>query len=417
MTLYPFLVAGTFGLVVAYLLTPAVAWIATGLGVLDRPGGRHIHQAPVPRLGGVAIYLAFVAAVLVGLPVERPIRVAFEAQRITVVIPYLPAIERPIVALLLGATLITLVGIYDDTRGTRPIVKLLGQVAAAAVLLPFGVGMDVLTNPLGGMFFVGPLGAIVTVVWIVALCNVMNLIDGVDGLASGIAAIAGATLLVASYHRGDVGTAILAAALAGGALGFLPYNFNPARIFLGDTGSMLLGYLLGALSVLGTYKSYTALSLLIALAALGVPVTDTALAIARRWRNRRPIFEADTEHLHHRLLQRGLTPRQTAAVLYLVTGILSAGALMVSGVSRFPIVAILGLLLALLALGARKTGLLVPAVSAPGAAAATVRAAAPDLNPTPPAPLAAGGDPAPPVAAVGIPAGAGRTAEPTSAEE
>lgn len=381
MTISPFLVAGTFGLVIAYLLTPVVAWAATQLGVLDRPGGRHIHRAPVPRLGGIAIYLAFVAAVLVGLPVERPIHVAFEAQRITVVIPYLPAIDRPIVALLLGATLITLLGVLDDIRGTRPIVKLIGQIAAAAVLLPFGVGMDVLTNPLGGMFFVGPLGAILTVVWIVALCNVMNLIDGVDGLASGIAAIAGTTLLVASYHRGDVGTAILAAALAGGALGFIPYNINPARIFLGDTGSMLLGYVLGALSVLGTYKSYTALSLLVALAALGVPVTDTAFAIARRWRNRRPIFEADTQHLHHRLLARGLTPRQTAAVLYLVTGILSAGALMMSGVGRFPIIAILGLLLALLALGARKTGLLLPAAQvetpAPPAAVSGVAVEAP----------------------------------------
>ena len=415
MTLYPFLVAGTVGLVIAYLLTPAVAWAATQLGVLDRPGGRHIHRVPVPRLGGIAIYLAFIAAVLVGLPVERPIHVAFEAQRITVVIPYLPAIDRPIIALLLGATVITLVGALDDIRGTRPIIKLIGQVAAAAVLLPFGVGMDVLTNPLGGMFFVGPLGAIVTVVWIVALCNVMNLIDGVDGLASGIAAIAGTTLLVASYHRGDVGTAILAAALAGGALGFIPYNFNPARIFLGDTGSMLLGYLLGALSVLGTYKSYTALSLLVALAALGVPVTDTAFAIARRWRNRRPIFEADTQHLHHRLLQRGLSPRQTAAVLYLVTGILSAGALMVTGVGRFPIIAILGLLLALLALGARRTGLLVPAAALPNgsvAAPASVRdlPAAPAAAGVPGSGAAAATAPgltaeAPPVTAAGADAG------------
>jgi len=398
-TISPFLVAGAIGLGIAYVLTPAVAWIATQLGVLDRPGGRHIHRVPVPRLGGIAIYLAFVAAVLVGLPVERPIHVAYETHRITVVIPYLPAIDRPIVALLLGATVITLVGAYDDIRGTRPVVKLLGQVAAAAVLLPFGVGMDVLTNPLGGMVFVGPLGAIVTIVWIVALCNVMNLIDGVDGLASGIAAIAGTTLLVASYHRGDVGTAILAAALAGSALGFIPYNFNPARIFLGDTGSMLLGYLLGALSVLGTYKSYTALSLLVALAALGVPVTDTAFAIARRWRNRRPIFEADTQHLHHRLLARGLTPRQTAVVLYLVTGILSAGALMVSGVGRFPIIALLGVLLALLALGARKTGLLVPPAEQPPASVAADRPGVVSAS-------VAGGAPVSPAAVPGLAAGA-----------
>jgi UDP-GlcNAc:undecaprenyl-phosphate/decaprenyl-phosphate GlcNAc-1-phosphate transferase len=399
-TIYPFLVAGAIGLVIAYVLTPVVAWLATQAGVLDRPGGRHIHRAPVPRLGGIAIYLAFIAAVFVGLPVERPIHVAFEAQRITVVIPYLPAIDRPIIALLLGATVITLVGVWDDIRGTRPIVKLGGQIAAAAVLLPFGVGMDVLTNPLGGMFFVGPLGAIVTVAWIVALCNVMNLIDGVDGLASGIAAIAGATLLVASYHRGDVGTAILAAALAGGALGFIPFNFNPARIFLGDTGSMLLGYLLGALSVLGTYKSYTALSLLVALAALGVPVTDTAFAIARRWRNRRPIFEADTEHLHHRLLQRGLSPRQTAAVLYLVTGILSAGALMVSGVGRFPIIAILGLLLALLAVGARRTGLLVPPPAGiPGTSGLPGSPPVPEVLAASRAPLASAPEPGAPAAA------------------
>jgi UDP-GlcNAc:undecaprenyl-phosphate GlcNAc-1-phosphate transferase len=363
MTISPFLVAGTIGLAVAYLLTPVVQWVATQLGILAQPGGRHIHRSPIPRLGGLAVYVAFVAAVFVGLPVERPIHVAQEPHQLVVTIPYAPAIDRPIVGLLLGATLVTVLGVVDDVRGISPLAKLLGQVLAAAVLLPFGIGMDVLTNPLGGMFFVGPLGALVTVVWLVALCNVMNLIDGVDGLAAGIATIAGGTVFVASYLRGDVGTAILAAALIGGTLGFLPYNFNPARIFLGDTGSMLLGYVLGALSVLGTYKSYTALSLLVPLAALGVPVADTALAIARRWRSRRPIFQADTEHLHHHLLRRGLSQRQTVLVLYLVTGILGAGALVLSGVHRFPLIAVLGLLLAALAVGARRTGLLAPSAA------------------------------------------------------
>lgn len=358
MTISPLLVAGLIGLVVAYLLTPVVLWIATQFGVVAQPGGRHIHARPVPRLGGLAVYVAFVAAVVVGLPVERPIHVAVGAQQVLVTIPYTPAIDRPIIGLLLGATLITLLGAIDDARGVSPLAKLAGQLLAAAVLLPFGVGMDVLSNPLGGMFFVGPLGAVVTVAWLVALCNVMNLIDGVDGLATGIATIAGATLLIASYLRGDVGTAIVAAALMGAALGFLPYNFNPARIFLGDTGSMLLGYILGGLSVLGTYKSYTALSLLVPLAALGVPVADTALAIARRWRSRQPIFQADTGHLHHHLLRRGLSQRQTVAVLYLVTGVLGAGALVLSGIHRFDLIAVLGVLLAILAVGARRTGLL-----------------------------------------------------------
>ncbi len=360
MTISPFVVAGLIGLVVAYLVTPAVQWAATQFGVLARPGGRHIHRAPVPRLGGLAVYLAFVAAVLGGLPVERPIHVTPGPQQLVVTIPYTPAIDRPVIALLLGATAVTVLGVVDDARGISPLAKLVGQILSAAVLLPFGVGMDVLTNPLGGMFFVGPLGALVTVAWLVALCNVMNLIDGVDGLAAGIAAIAGGTLFVASYQRGDVGTAILAMALIGGTVGFLPYNFNPARIFLGDTGSMLLGYILGALSVLGTYKSYTALSLLVPLAVLGVPVADTAFAIARRWRGRRPIFQADTEHVHHRLLRRGLSQRETVVVLYLVTGILGAGALFLSGIHRFSLIAVLGLLLAALAIGARRTGLLAP---------------------------------------------------------
>jgi UDP-GlcNAc:undecaprenyl-phosphate GlcNAc-1-phosphate transferase len=358
MTISPFLVAGAIGFAVAYLLTPAVQWVAGQCGVLAQPGGRHIHRTPIPRLGGIAVYLAFVVAVLAGLPVERPIHVTHAPALLVVTIPYTPAIDRPIIGLLLGTTLVTIVGVIDDARGISPLAKLVGQIASAAILLPFGVGMDVLTNPFGGMFFVGPLGALVTVVWIVALCNVMNLIDGVDGLAAGIATIAGATLFVASFERKDVGTAILAAALIGGTVGFLPYNFNPARIFLGDTGSMLLGYILGGLSVLGTFKSYTALSLLVPLAALGVPVADTALAIARRWRSRRPIFQADTGHLHHHLLRRGLTQRQTAVVLYLVTGVLGAGALYLSGVHHFSLIAVLGLLLVALAVGARWTGLL-----------------------------------------------------------
>jgi len=358
MTISRFLVAGAIGLAFSYLVTPFVLWLATRLGILAQPGGRHIHRAPVPRLGGIAIYAAFVAAVLAGLPLERSIRVVVDAHNILVTIPFTPAFDWPVIGVLLGATMITIVGILDDVRGISPMEKLFGQLVAAVIPLSFGIGMDVLTNPFGGMVFLGPFGVALTVIWLVSLCNVMNLIDGIDGLAAGIASIAAATVFVASYGRGDVATAILAVALIGATLGFLPFNFNPARIFLGDTGSMLLGYLLGSLSVLGTYKSYTALSLLVPLVALGVPVLDTTLAILRRWRTRRPIFEADTEHLHHRLLQRGLSQRQTAIVLYLITGILGAGALLASGVHRFSLVAVLGFLVAALAFGARRTGLL-----------------------------------------------------------
>ena len=365
MTISRFLVAGAIGLAFAYLVTPFVAWIATRLRILAQPGGRHIHVAPIPRLGGIAIYTAFVAAVLAGLPVNRSIGVAVEAHNILVTIPFSPAFDWPVIGVLIGASIITIVGILDDVRGISPMEKLFGQLVAAVIPPVFGIGMDVLTNPFGGMVFLGPFGVALTVLWLVALCNVMNLIDGIDGLATGIASIAAVTVFIASYGRGDAATAILSVALIGATLGFLPFNFNPARIFLGDTGSMLLGYLLGSLSLLGTYKSYTALSLLVPLVALGVPVLDTALAILRRWRTGRPIFQADTEHLHHRLLQRGLTQRQTAVGLYLVTGILGAGALIASGVHRFSLVAVLGFLVAALAFGARRTGLLAAPAAPP----------------------------------------------------
>ncbi|HKV45188.1 MAG TPA: MraY family glycosyltransferase [bacterium] len=360
-----FAVVAAIGLVVAYAVTPLVLRVAIRFRVLAHPGGRHIHRTPVPRLGGIAIYVAFVVAVILSLPLEQILHVGLGSRAAGAPIPYALVFDRPVLGLLTGATVITLLGIIDDTRGISPFAKLGGQVIAALVPLPFGIGMDVLTNPLGGMVFLGPFGLALTVAWLVALANVMNLIDGIDGLAAGIATIAGGTVLVASYQRGDVATAVLAAALIGGTLGFLPYNYNPARIFLGDTGSMLLGYLLGGLSVLGAYKSYTALSLLVPLAALGVPVLDTALAITRRWRTRRPIFQADTEHLHHRLLQRGLSQRQTTVVLCLVTAILGVGALLASGIHRLSLVAVLALLMAALAFGARRTGLLAPPPPAP----------------------------------------------------
>jgi len=366
MTISRFPVAGAIGLAVAFALTPLVQWAAIRAGVLAQPGGRHIHRSPIPRLGGIAVYLAFLAAVLAVLPLGGAIGVTLEGRHVVLTVPFTLGVERPVIGVLWGATLVTILGIIDDIWGVAPMAKLFGQVASAIVPLSFGLGMDVLTNPLGGMLFLGPFGLALTVAWLVALCNVMNLIDGIDGLAAGIAAIAGGTVLVASVQRGDAGTAILAAALVGSTLGFLPYNSNPARIFLGDAGSMLLGYLLGSLSVLGAYKSYTALALLVPLAALGVPVFDTALAIVRRWRTGRPIFQADMDHLHHRLLQRGLSQRQTAAVLYLVTGILGAGALVASGVHRSSFVAVLGVLLAALAYGARRTGLLSVPPPSPG---------------------------------------------------
>ena len=187
-------------------------------------------------------------------------------------------------------------------------------------------------------------GAVVTTVWLGSLAIAMNSIDGVDGLAAGIAAITGATLLSAGAARGDAAMMTLAAASAGASLGFLRHNFNPARIFMGDSGSMLLGYLLGAAAVQGLFKTVTALSLVIPLLALAVPIFDTGYAIVRRYRTGVSIFLPDRGHLHHRLLDRGLTQRQTVLVLYLLSALLGLGGLAVGGINRTPSLIILAVI-------------------------------------------------------------------------
>jgi UDP-GlcNAc:undecaprenyl-phosphate GlcNAc-1-phosphate transferase len=260
---------------------------------------------------------------------------------------------------MLGGTFLLAVGIYDDIRGMRPAVKFAAMVAAAAILIPFGLATEFVTPPLTGKTVaVGNWGAAFTVAWVVVVVNVINIIDGVDGLAAGISAIAGTTLLLTAAAKGDAVAVSLAAALIGATLGFLRHNFNPARIFMGDSGSMFLGYVLGGLSVMGLYKSYTALSLAVPILPLGVPIADTVFAIIRRFRSGRPIYLPDREHLHHRLLARGLTQRQTVFILYLISALLGLGALAISGVNRSGAMVSLGVILAMLLVGAQRMGLL-----------------------------------------------------------
>ncbi|PZN06464.1 MAG: undecaprenyl-phosphate alpha-N-acetylglucosaminyl 1-phosphate transferase, partial [Bacillota bacterium] len=205
--------------------------------------------------------------------------------------------------------------------------KFLGQLAAAVILVAFGTRIDFVTNPLGGMIYVGWWGIPLTILWIVALTNSLNFIDGLDGLAAGIAAIACIPLLVIAQQRDATAVVLLTACLLGASLGFLPFNFNPARVFMGDTGAMFLGYMLAAIAVEGALKGATAIALSIPLLTLGLPVFDTACAVIRRGRHGRPIYQADAGHVHHRLLQLGLSHRQAVLVLYGVSGLLGAGAL------------------------------------------------------------------------------------------
>lgn len=357
MSIPPYVVAGLLALVVTYALSMEMPWIARRLGAVAPPGGRHIHTSPIPRLGGLAIAAGALLALVVVLPIDQPIALVREPRYVVLAVPYRP-LARPLLGLLLGAAAMTALGVIDDLRPLPGRLKFPLIYAAASVPVLFGLTTSFLTNPFGGTLIpLGVAGGVVTAVWLGSMAIAVNSIDGVDGLAAGIAAITAATLLVAAATRGDGTMMTLAAAVGGAALGFLRHNFNPARIFMGDSGAMLLGYLLGAAAVLGLFKTVTLLSLAIPLLALAVPILDTGYAILRRFRTGVSIFMPDRGHLHHRLLDRGLTQRQTVLVLYLLSALLGLGGLAAAGINRVPSLILLAGIVLALAVVAWRLGL------------------------------------------------------------
>lgn len=291
MFIYPLLVA----LLISYLMVPQVKRLAFSLGAVDKPNKRRINVKPIPSLGGIAIYLGVLFAL---------ISTGFGSEFLGIIV---------------GGTLIVSLGILDDLYELSAIVKLLGQIVAGLVLIGFDARIEFISNPFGGIYYLGLLGVPITLIWIVGVMNTINLIDGMDGLAGGVTVIAAATLAIFAYQKGQVLTIILALSVIGATLGFLKYNFNPAEIFMGDTGSMFLGFMLGSISIIGTLKSVTAITLLIPLLALGVPIFDTLFAILRRKLSGQPIFKADKGHLHHKLLELGLSQVQAVTIIYLVS--------------------------------------------------------------------------------------------------
>ncbi|MBP2651094.1 MAG: glycosyl transferase family 4 [Firmicutes bacterium] len=330
-----YIVAFTIALAVAYLITPQVKRLAIKVGALDAPDARKVHTKPIPRMGGVAIYLGFVLAVIASMH-----------------------ISHEVLGLLLGGTVIFIVGIIDDLMQLPAKVKLLGQILAAIVLVLFDIKIDWLTNPFGEMLYLGYLAIPITILWVVSLTNTVNLIDGLDGLAAGVSTIAAVAILLVAVHMNFWIVAVLTAALAGSALGFLQHNFNPAEIFMGDTGSMFLGYMLAAISILGTVKSAATIALVVPIVALGLPIMDTAFAIIRRYSSGHPIFEPDKGHLHHRLLALGLTQKQAVLLMYVISGCLGLSAIALSEVNQGYGIGIIILILFLAVFGARKIGVL-----------------------------------------------------------
>jgi UDP-GlcNAc:undecaprenyl-phosphate GlcNAc-1-phosphate transferase len=290
---------------VAAVLTPIVARLAVVLGWIDHPdGGRKLHRAPVPAVGGVAVFAGFAAAAaalhLAG------IRLVEEG----------PFFGESWLPLLASGFAISLIGLIDDVRRVRPLAKLAVQVAAAFFLYVAGFQVTGVSNPFGGSIDLGAFALPVTVLWLVGMSNAFNLIDGLDGLAAGLALVSTLGLLAVAAASGRWETALVAGALAGALLGFLPYNFNPARVFLGDCGSLMVGFVLAAIAVKSSIKASAAIAVAVPLLALALPILDVALAIVRRFVRRRPVFEGDRDHIHHRLVDMGLTPRRAVITLY-----------------------------------------------------------------------------------------------------
>ncbi len=292
-------------LVVVVLLTPAVGGMARMLGVVDEAGGRRINRRAVPRLGGLALFLGIFVPSLAFLDVGRQTR-----------------------GLLLGAAVAVTVGAIDDFRGLAWWQKLVGQVAAASIPAGSGIWVDRFTFPFVGIHALPSwVGVPLTVVWIVAIMNMVNFLDGLDGLAAGVAAIAGATFCVIALSLGKPEPAILSAIVLGASIGFLRHNFYPARIFMGDSGALLLGYVLAAVSVQGLLKTAATVALFFPLLVLAVPIIDTSFVVARRLKHGERVFEADQAHLHHRFLRRGFTQRKAALYMYAWCLTLAAAAL------------------------------------------------------------------------------------------
>lgn len=327
--------------IIALLGTPIVKRIALKVNALDRPEARKIHNGTMPRLGGLAICLGFWAAMLLTQD-----------------------LSKEIIGVLIGGLIIVIVGFVDDTKGLSPKIKLLGQIIAAVVAMLWGVRVDFLTNPITeGVISLQVLGFdflnyAITVIWIIGVTNAVNLIDGLDGLAAGVSAIAAATLGIVALLEGHQVVAIMSFILAASSLGFLKFNFYPAKIFMGDTGSLFLGFNLASIAILSFTKSATVVSLFLPIVILGIPLADTFFAIIRRYNNGKPIFDADKDHLHHRLLALGLSHKHTVLAIYGVSIILGVSAVITTLVTTpkgfiIMLITVLGALYA-----AEKIGLL-----------------------------------------------------------
>ena len=308
----------------ALFTTPYVRRLALTVGMLDETGERRMHDVPKPRIGGIAVYLGFAFALFsaLGYLINRDLFAD-------------PGKVHDVIGLIFGGTLILMVGIWDDVMGMSPRGKLVAQMIVAGISMLYGFTISYVNDPFhhgAVLYFPTWLSWVITMIWYVGMMNAINFIDGLDGLLSGLTAICGMSLLVIAMTHGHPEMALMLAALVGGALGFLPYNYNPAKIILGDSGALFIGYVFATVSIIGGSKQAFTISLIVPLVVLALPVLDTAAAIVRRTRAGKKFYEADRGHFHHQLIFRfGLNVRQAVLLIYALCFALGLVALALSG--------------------------------------------------------------------------------------
>lgn len=323
-----------FSMIVSLILTPIIIKISQKMDIVDKPNYRKVHTKPISVLGGTVILFSFLLGIWLGHPIETEVK-----------------------PLVIGSVLIYLVGLIDDIYDLKPIIKLIGQIVAALVVVYYGVTIDFISLPIGPTIHFGILGVPITVIWIVAITNAINLIDGLDGLASGISAIALATIGFIAILQANIFIIMICSVLIGALLGFLCFNFHPAKIFLGDSGALLIGFIVGFLSLLG-FKNITFVSLFFPIVILAVPFIDTLFAMIRRVKKGQHIMQADKSHLHHKLLDLGYSHRQTVVLIYSIAILFSLSSIILYLSQSWGVIMMLILIIITIELIVEFTGLI-----------------------------------------------------------
>ncbi len=325
-------------------VTPTVIRLAHYVGALDRPGVRTIHRQPIPRIGGVAVFFAAMVIIVAVFGLDNTVGDAFSAKRVQMT------------TLLGSAAAIFLVGLIDDLRGLAARFKFAAEVLAALALCAVGIRIDAIGLTPDLALPLGPAGCLLTILWVVGITNAVNLSDGLDGLAAGISSIACGVIAILSIQEGSVMMTVLALALAGSLSGFLVFNFNPARIFMGDCGSLFVGYLIASASVMCMTKSSALVGLALPTLALGIPIFDTLFSMLRRFLERRSLFAPDRSHFHHRLLDLGLRQRHAVIAIYGLTVLFTGLGLFMMACRDLSVLVVFGCVLVLLVVVFRIVG-------------------------------------------------------------